>query len=181
MARKAYARRYAQAIFEIALEKKELERWLADLQKIVDAVGDDIFLAVLESPKLKFDDKTRLLTERLGDVNPLFLNLVRLLIAKAGIGMIGNIAGEYQRLLDSYHGIEPAEVITAVPLDDKDIQKLTENLSALVGKKVVLKSAVDPGVIGGIVARVGGKLLDGSTRSKLIALRRELVGTERKR
>lgn len=181
MARKAYARRYAQAVFEIALEKKELERWQSDLQKIVSTVGDDAFLAAMESPKIKFDDKVRLLSERLGDVNPLVLNLARLLITRAGIGMIGDIADEYQRLLDGYYGIEPAEVITAVPLDDKDIRKLTENLSALVGKKIVLKSEVDPGVIGGIVARVGGKLLDGSTRSKLAALRRELVGTERKR
>ena len=54
-------------------------------------------------------------------------------------------------------------------------------LGALVGKKVVLKSEVDSSVIGGIVARVGGKLLDGSTRSKLAALRRDLVGTGRKR
>lgn len=181
MARKTYARRYAQAIFEIALEKKELERWQSDLQKIVSTVGDGVFLAAMESPKIKFDDKIRLLSERLGDVNPLALNLVRLLITRAGIGMIGDIADEYQRLLDGYHGIEPAEVITAVPLDDKDIQKLTESLSALVGKKVVVKSEVDPRVIGGIVARIGGKLLDGSTRSKLAALRRELVGTERKR
>ena len=181
MARKAYARRYAQAVFEIALEKKELERWQSDLQKIVSTVGDDAFLAAMESPKIKFDDKVRLLSERLGDVNPLVLNLVRLLITRVGIGMIGDIADEYQRLLDGYHGIEPAEVITAVPLDDKDIQKLTENLSTLVGKKIVLKSEVDPRVIGGIVARVGGKLLDGSTRSKLAALRRELVGAERKR
>ena len=181
MARKAYARRYAQAVFEIALEKKELERWQSDLQKIVSAVGDAAFLAALESPKIKLDDKTRLLSERLGDINPLALNLVRLLITRASIGMIGDIAEEYQRLLDSYRGIEPAEVITAIPLDDKDKQKLTENLSALVGKKVVLKSEVDSSVIGGIVARVGGKLLDGSTRSKLAALRRELVGVERKR
>ena len=181
MARKAYARRYAQAVFEIALEKKELERWQSDLQKVVKAVEDATFLAALESPKIKVDDKIRLLSERLVDVNPLVFNLVRLLITKAGIGMMGDIAREYQRLLDSYHGIEPAEVITAVPLDDKDIQKLTENLSSLIGKKVVLKSEVDPGIIGGIVARVGGKLLDGSTRSKLLALRRDLVGTERKR
>ena len=181
MPRKAYARRYAQALFEIALGKKRLEQWQSDLQKVVSAVEDAAFLAALESPKIKFDDKSRLLTQRLGDVDPLVLNLVRLLITRAGIGMIDGIAAEYQRLLDSYHGIEPAEVITAVPLDDKDIQKLTENLSALVGKKVVLKSEVDSGVIGGIVARVGGKLLDGSTRSKLVALRRELVGTERKR
>ena len=181
MPKKAYARRYAQAVFEMALEKKELERWQSDLQKMVSAVGDDAFLAAMESPKLKLDDKIRLLSEVLGDISPLALNLVRLLITRAGIGMIGDIAAEYQRLLDSYHGIEPAEVITAVPLDDKDIQKLTENLSALVGKKVVLKSEVDSNVIGGIVARVGGKLLDGSTRSKLAELKRELVGTERKR
>jgi F-type H+-transporting ATPase subunit delta len=181
MPRKAYARRYAQAVFEMALEKKELEQWQSDLQKIAGAVSDANFLAALESPKIKIDDKTRLLSELLGDINPLALNLVRLLIAKASISIIGNIAEEYQRLLDSYHGIEPAEVITAVPLDDKDMQKLTENLSDLVGKKVVLKSKVDPDVIGGIVARVGGKLLDGSTRSKLAALRRELVGAERKR
>jgi F-type H+-transporting ATPase subunit delta len=181
MPRRTYARRYAQAVFEIALEKKELERWQSDLQKIAGAVGDAAFLAALESPKLKFDDKSRLLTALLGDANPLVLNLVRLLINRASIGIIGDIADEYQRLLDSYHGIEPAEVITAVPLDDRDIQRLTENLGTLVGKKVVLKPEVDPGVIGGIVARIGGKLLDGSTRSKLAALKRELVGTERKR
>jgi F-type H+-transporting ATPase subunit delta len=181
MARKAYARRYAQAVFEMALEKKELERWQSDLQKIAGAVGDTTFLAAMESPKIKLDDKTRLLSKRLGDVNPLALNLVCLLISRASIGMIGSIADEYQRLLDGYRGIEPADVITAIPLDDKDMQKLTENLSSLVGKKVVLKSRVDPGVIGGIVARVGGKLLDGSTRRKLDALKRELVGAERKR
>lgn len=181
MPKKANARRYAQAVFEMALEKKELERWQSDLQKIVDAVGDDVFLAALESPKIKFDDKTRLLNERVKDINPLALNLACLLIARASIGIIGDIADGYQRLLDSYHGIEPAEVITAVPLDDKDMQKLTESLSDLVGKKVVLKAEVDPSIIGGIVARVGGKLLDGSTRSKLAALRRELVGAERKR
>ncbi len=181
MARRVYARRYAQAVFEIALEKKELERWQSDLQKIVSVVSDATFLAALESPKLKLEYKTRLLSERLGDVSPLALNLVSLLIARASIGLIGDITDEYQRLLDSYHGIEPAEVITAIPLEDKDIQKLAESLSALVGKKVVLKSEVDSSVIGGIVARVGGELLDGSTRSKLAALRRELVGMEMKR
>ncbi len=165
----------------MALEKKELERWQADLQKVVGVVRDATFLAALESPKIKLEDKTRLLSERLKGVSPLALNLVRLLITKNGIGRIGGIADEYQRLLDSYRGIEPAEVITAVPLDDNDIKKLTGNLSALVGKQVVLTSEVDSKIIGGVIARVGGKLLDGSTRSKLAALRRELVGVERKR
>ena len=181
MVRKAYARRYAQAVFEIALERKELERWQSDLERVVEAVGDGTFLAALESPKIKIDKKTELLSECLGDINPLVLNLVRLLITRAGIGMIGGITDEYQRLLDAYYGIQTAEVITAVPLDERDKEKLADNLSALVDAKVVLKSEVDPEIIGGIVARVGGKLLDGSTRSKLAALRRELGGTEKKR
>jgi len=176
MPRKVYGRRYAQAIFEIALEKKELERWQSDLQKIVEAIGDETFLAAMESPKIKIDDKTKLLNQRLGDINPLAYNLVHLLITRGGIGMIGDITEEFQRMVDSYHGIQTAEVITAVPLDDNDKKRLADNLGAMVGTKVVLKSEVDPEIIGGIIARVGGKLLDGSTRSKLAALKRELVG-----
>ncbi len=181
MPKKAYGRRYAQAVFELALEKNELERWQADLQKIAGVVQDKEFLEVLESPRIKLADKTKAVSQILPDLNPLLMNLVYLLIARAGIGMIGDIAAEYQRLLDKYRGIEPAEVITAVPLDEKDKQKLTENLSAVVGKKVTLKTEVDPEILGGIIARVGGKLLDGSTSSKLAALKRELVGMERKR
>ena len=181
MPKKVYGRRYAQAVFELARESNELERWQADLQKITDAVADKEFLAALESPKIKLADKTKFLNQRLQDINPLAMNLVHLLIARSGIGMIGDIAAEYQRLLDSHRGIEPAEVITAVPLDEKDKQKLTERLSAVVGKQVTLKADVDPEILGGIIARVGGKLLDGSTRSKLAALKRELVGSDRGR
>jgi F-type H+-transporting ATPase subunit delta len=171
--RKFNTRRYAQAVFEIALEKKDPERWLSDLQKIADAVGDETFLAVLESPKIKFEDKSRLL-ERLGGIDPMVLNLVRLLIARGGVNMIPEIAAEYRRLLDEYHGIQTAAVVTAVPLDSEDKEKLAKSLGARVEKKVVLDAAVNPEIIGGIIARVGGKLLDGSTRSKLIALKKEL-------
>jgi F-type H+-transporting ATPase subunit delta len=181
MARKAYARRYAQAIFELALEKKELERWQSDLKEMAGAVGDATFLAALASPKIKIEDKNRLLTARLGGISPLALNLVRLLISKNAVTVLSDIASEYQRLLDAYRGIQTAEVTTAVPLDDSDKQKLTERLGALTGKQVVLKAVVDPGILGGIIARINGKLLDGSTRSKLAALRRELVGAERYR
>jgi F-type H+-transporting ATPase subunit delta len=181
MPKKVYGRRYAQAVFELALEKNELERWQSDLQQIAGAVADKDFLAALESPKIAFKKKSELLSARLKDINPLALNLVYLLIARSGIGMVADIAAEYQRLLDSYRGIEQAEVITAVPLDENDMKKLTARLGAVVGKEVVVKAEVDPEILGGIIARIGGKLLDGSTRSKLIALKRELVGTERRR
>ena len=179
MARKAYAKRYSQAVFEIALETKELDRWQSDLRKIVGIVGDAAFLALLESPKFHFADKARLLSERLEGINPLALNLVLLLVTRGRLDIIGDIADEYQRLLDNYRGIEQAEVITAIPLSGEDKLKLAEHLGAIVGKKVVLKSEVDSRLIGGIVARIGGELLDGSTRSKLVALRRELAGAGR--
>lgn len=181
MAKKANARRYAQAIFEIALEKKELDRWQADLRKIVGAVSDETFLAALNSPKIKIEDKSRFLKERLGDVNPLALNLTLLLISRSGFSLIKQIADEYQNLLDSYHGIETAEVTTAVPLDDRDKKKLAEKLGTLVGARIELKTQVDPEILGGVIAKVGGKLLDGSTRSKLAALKKELVGGGGKR
>ncbi len=179
MARRGYARRYSQAVFEIALETKELDRWQPDLKKVVSVVGDAAFMALLESPRFHFEDKARLLSERLRGINPMALNLVLLLVTRGRLSIIGDIADGYQRLLDSYRGIESAEVTTAVPLDDKDRVKLAEHLGAMVGKKVRLKCEVDPSLIGGIVARIGDKLLDGSTRSKLMALKRELVAAGR--
>jgi F-type H+-transporting ATPase subunit delta len=179
MPKQAHARRYAQAVFEIALEQKELERWQTDLEKVVGIMADADFRAAMESPKIRFDGKSRLIAERLKGVSPLALNLVRLLIVRNGIGMVGGIAAEYQRLLDAYHGVQKAEVVTAVPIDDEDREKLAANLGALVGVKIVVESRVDPEILGGVIARVGGKLLDGSTRSKLVALKRELVGAGR--
>lgn len=179
MARRTNARRYAQAVFQIAVERAELDRWQSDLSKIVRLGEDAAFTMLLESPRLHFDDKARLLSEQLGGINPLALNLVYLLVAKGGLSLAGEIADEYQRLLDSYHGIEQAEVITAIPLDDKESLKLAERLGTIVGRKVIIKSAVDASLLGGIVARIGGKLLDGSTRSRLEALKRELSGVGR--
>ncbi len=175
MARGVHARRYSQAIFEIALDKQELDRWRSDLDQIVHLYDDAGLINFLESPKFDFDDKARLLDERLGGINPLALNLVYLLVTRGRLSMVREIAGDYQRRLDSYRGIEPADVTTAIPLDDEDKQRLAQHLGAAIGKKVVLKAEVDSGLISGVIARVGGKLLDGSTRSKLEALRRELA------
>lgn len=174
MARRIYAKRYSQAVFEIALETNELDRWQSDLRRIVTLSEDTALIAFLESPKFRFDDKARLLSERLGDINPLALNLAYLLVARGRLDMTGDIADEYQRLLDAYYGIEQVEVATAIPLGDEDKLELGERLSAVVGKKVVLKPEVDSSVIGGIMVRVGGKLIDGSVHSKLMALKRGL-------
>ena len=179
MARRAYSKRYAQAVFEIALEAGELEHWQSDLQKIVRVVSDDDFSAVLESPKVYFSEKSRLLSGQMKGLNPLLLNLLLLLISRGRLGMIGEIADEYQRLWNSHRGIEIAEVTTAVPLAKEDEEKLARHLGRIVGKKVEIKADINPGVIGGFVARIGDRLLDGSIRSKLAALKKEMAGAEK--
>jgi len=176
VARRFFARRYAQAVFAIAREKKELDRWQSDLDRVAKLSADATVTALLENPKVPFEAKARLLSGQLGDINPLALNLVYLLVTKGRLGIIGDIYYEYRLLLDSYRGIERAEVTTAIALDEKDIARLAEQLGTVVGKKVVVEARVDSSLIGGIVARVGGKLLDGSTISRLVAMRKAVAG-----
>jgi len=161
----------------MALERKELNRWQSDLRRIASLAKDAALLTLLENPEVSFDNKAKVLSERLGDINPLALKLVSLLVAKGRLGMIGDIADGYQHLVDNYRGIEGvelAEVTTAIPLDDEDRLRLAQRITDMVGKPVVLKQKVDSSVIGGIIIRVGDKLIDGSIRSKLVALKKEL-------
>ncbi|MEE9367146.1 MAG: ATP synthase F1 subunit delta [Dehalococcoidales bacterium] len=179
MARRAYSKRYAQAAFEIALEAGELKRWQSDLQKIVRVVSDEDFSAALESPKVHFSEKSKLLSGQMKELHPMLLNLLLMLISKGRLGMIGEIADEYQRLWNSHRGIEIAEVTTAVPLTKEDEEKLARHLGRIVGKTVEIKADINPSVIGGFVARIGDRLLDGSIRSKLAALKKEMAGAEK--
>ena len=179
MAKKAHARRYAKAVFEIAIERQELDKWQSDLEKIAILGQDTAVVALLENPKLRFDDKAKLLVGVLGDISPLALNLVYLLVARGRLNMAADIAAHYQQMLDSYRGIERADVITAIPLDDEDKLRLEARLGTMVDKKVVIEKEVDVNLLGGIVARMGGKLLDGSVRSKLAALKKEISSIPR--
>lgn len=175
MARRTSAKRFAQAIFEIALERQELDKWQSDFNKIAVLSSDGDLLALFENPKLRFEDKARILSDHFKDINPLALNMVHILVARDMLNIVSEISEQYQRLLDSYHNIEPAEVVTAVPLDDAEKSKLSSRLEAIIGKKVTIKTEVDSSVLGGIIVRAGGKLLDGSTRHRLQALKEELV------
>jgi F-type H+-transporting ATPase subunit delta len=164
-------------VFRIALEGQEINRWQSELRRIVSLSSDTALFTLLENPAVSFNEKAKVLSERLGDINPLALKLVSLLVAKGKLGMIGDIAEEYQRLVDNYRGVEGteiAEVTTAIPLDDEDQLKLAQRLTSLVGKPVVLKVKVDSNLIGGIIIRIGDKLIDGSIRRKLAALKRGL-------
>ncbi len=174
-----FAKRYAQAAFRIAQEKNELQEWRPDLREIAELMQDLEFAALVENPKLPFELKAKLAQERLGKINPLALNLAYLLIAKGRLKSAGQIADEYEHLLDDYYGIRHAEVITAIPLDDADKERLSHRLEAIVGKKVSVSLQVDPNILGGVVARINDSLIDGSIHNKLEIMKKSLVETRR--
>ena len=165
-------RRYAQAAFEIAQQKEGLEEWRSDLRKIAELAQDTELVSLLENPKLPFELKAKLAQEALGKVNQLALNLAYLLITKGRLSSANQVADEYDRLLDDYHGIGHARVTTAIPLDDTSRGKLGQRLKAIVGKEVSLSLQVDPNVLGGFVARIDDRVIDCSIRNKLEMLRR---------
>jgi F-type H+-transporting ATPase subunit delta len=169
------AKRYSQAIFEIAKERNEFDKWQENLRKIAAIAQNSEFMEVMENPKFPIDDKFKLLDIQLKNISPLALNLAYLLASKGSFVLISDISVDYQKLLDSFRGIEQAEVTTAVTLDENEKQKLALRLGEMTGKKVIMSMKVDPAIIGGVIAKVGEKIIDGSTRSQLEALRNELA------
>lgn len=174
MARRITAMRYARAAFEIAIEKNELEVWQSDFKTLASLTDDAEIMAYLDSPKTRFEEKAKLLGKQADGLNPLALNLAYMLMSKGDLSAMGEVAVEFERLLQAKRGIEQAEVTTAVSLNDAEKEKLKERLAAMVGKKIELKTKVDPSLISGMIARIGDKLIDGSTASGLAALNRQL-------
>ena len=179
MTSNVYARRYSQAIFRMALEKKDMNRWQSDLRKVATLLKESALLSLITNPRITTEEKSQNLKQRLGDVNPMAIKLVLLLAAKGKLALIDDIAEEYQARVDNYRGIEGteiAEVTTAIPLDNDYQLKIAQRITNIIGKPVLLRPKVDPAIIGGIIIRVGDKLIDGSIRSKLAALRKDLGG-----
>jgi F-type H+-transporting ATPase subunit delta len=169
------AKRYSQAIFEIAKEHNTFDKWQENLQKIVLLAQNPEFVSVMENPKFSTEEKVKLLDVQLKNTDPLALNLAYLLTGKGVFGLITDIYADYQKILDNYRGIDQAEVTTAVPLNETEKQQMAERLSQITGRKIIMTMHVDPNIIGGVIAKVGEKLIDGSTRSQLAALKNDLA------
>jgi F-type H+-transporting ATPase subunit delta len=171
------AKRYSQAVFELAKENNEIDRWKSDLQIIAQLARNSDFASVMQNPKYHYAEKTRLLRGQLTSINKMSLNLVDLLTSKGMFSLIVDIYTEYELLVNKSQNIEKAEVVTAAPLSEEDKLKIAEHFGGVTGNKIILSEKVDPSIIGGLVVKVGGKLIDGSTRSQLLALRNELQGS----
>jgi len=163
----------------MALENKDINRWQSDLRKVAGLMRDTALLSLINNPQISGEEKSQNLKQRLGDVNPLAIKLVLLLAAKGKLAALDDVAEEYQVLVDDYRGIEGteiAEITTAIPLDNDYQMKIAQRITDIVGNPVLLRSKVDTAIIGGIIIRVGDKLIDGSIRSKLAALKKDLGG-----
>ncbi len=169
------AKRYAQAAFQIAREQNQIEGWLADLEKIAVLTQIREFVNAMNNPAWPDQAKRDLLNSQFMTTNKMVLNLVYLLVAKGKFNLIDGINETFRRLVDELHGIEKAEVITALPLDSQEKLRIIQYLERLRGKKVAVSERVDSAIMGGIIARVGGRIIDGSTASRLSALGSELA------
>ena len=169
------ARRYAQAVFQIAKAKNNLDEWGNYLKRISDIVKDHQVIDVIENPKVSFTQKAELIKQKLGKADELVLNLCYLLISKGKLKNAGQISDEFERLQDEHQGIKHALVTTAVPVDEAEKQKIAAQLEKITGKKVSVKLQVNPAILGGIIARIEDTQIDGSVRNKLDLLKKDLV------
>ena len=171
------ARRYAEAVFDIAVEQEALVQWAGDLQTVAAFVAEPDVARILGSARVPRDEKLRLLTAALQrEISPAAMNLVRLLVARDKIALVPEIQRIYQEMADERAGIAHAVVTTAVALSDDEKRAIAGRLSTITGKHVDVTPVVDESIIGGVVARIGDQLIDGSTRTKLVALKRSLEG-----
>ena len=97
------------------------------------------------------------------------------MISKGKLKNVDQIADEYDGILDEHKGIKHATVITAVPVDEAEKQKIVNQLQKITGKKVSVKLQVNPSILGGMVARIEDTMIDGSVRSRLELLKKDMV------
>jgi F-type H+-transporting ATPase subunit delta len=176
MAAQQSARRFAQAAFQIAEETDRFDEWRQNLDTIAEAFQNEDLTTLLNSPQVPVANKLKALEEVLGDgVDPLAKNLAGLLASRSAVSVVPGIRDHFGAMLDARKGVVRADVTTAVKLDDKQIAALAETLSEVVGADVRVESRVDSKVLGGMIARVGDKLIDGSVRTRLQELKREIA------
>ena len=174
MPRRVSGKQYAQAIFQLALEHGQLDEWAGDLQLASQVLQDPDFRTFLNHADVPVEEKIKSIGAVLRDIHPVMQNLVNVLVTKGLVDVAPGLEASYKALLDQHHGRQRVEVVTAVPLGDAELTRVTQFITDLTQKEVVVSTEVDESIMGGIVIQIGDQLLDGSTRSQLEALRNRM-------
>ncbi|MBP2652696.1 MAG: synthase subunit delta [Firmicutes bacterium] len=174
------ASRYAQAIFELASEKQVLDAVERELAMVANALNENKDLAaLLYHPQVPAEVKRDTVMKLFGsELTEYVRNFLFLLFDRRRETALQAIIMEFRTLANQARNILEAEVTSAMPLAADQEKGLAAKLSAVTGKNVVLKTAVDKGILGGIIVKIGDKLIDGSVKRQLKVLQSALLKTE---
>ncbi len=166
--------RYAQALFELALERRALEAVEGDLDGLVTLVRESLDLRrLIASPRFTAEDKGKGLAavaERAG-CGELTIRFLGLLAANRRASALPAIVVAFKALAAARRGQVSAQVVTAVPLSDAQTAALKSALRQAIGKDAQIDARVDPAILGGVKVRVGSRLYDASLKSRLDSLK----------
>jgi F-type H+-transporting ATPase subunit delta len=168
------ARRYAQALLEVGVDEGKLEKIVSDFDTVAHAWTTSGELRnAIENPLIPNAAKRaviRELSDQIGATSTTQSALL-FLVDRHRMRVLPYLAGALRDLADGREGVVRAEVTTAIPLSESYYARLQAQLERLTGKRIVLDRAVDPSLVGGVVTRIGDRVIDGSLRTRLDSLR----------
>lgn len=171
------ASKYAEALIEIVIDTPDTANAIANDLKLITQVVDSTpdFTIILNHPSVSSEEKKRLLTALFsGNVQELTIRLLDLLADKRRLELLPYIEQEYRALLRQRKGIVTASVTSAERLPDEAVERIKSRLEKLLSKELDLELKIDGSLIGGMVLKVGDRILDGSLKGKIQALERSL-------
>ena len=175
------ARNYAETLLALARKANALEAWGTMINAVADAVTSDARLGnFLAAPQIAASDKTRVIAKAFGDSLPSpLVRFLQKLVQNRRQTLIPQIAVEYGNLVDEAAGRVHAQVTLAREATDADRATIAAQLSRQLGKTIVPHVHINPAILGGVVVRVGDKVMDGSVRKRLATLRSRLTAPTR--
>ncbi len=171
------AKIYARAVFELAKEKNALDAWQADLSRLEQVMADPAVAHLFHNPSVTPEHKQQAVMQVLAGSQPEISNLIRVLAERDRLDIVPDMVRAYTEARLDEQGIAVADVTTAEPLTPPEQQLVRDQLKRIIGKDIQLRMRTDPEIIGGVIARVGDMLIDGSVVSQLRRLRARLAAS----
>lgn len=164
------AGRYATALFELARDEKQLEAVGQSLARLKQALAESAELrSLVASPLVRREDSERAIAaaaDTLG-LDPVTCKFLGVLAQNRRLGQLRNVVRAFDMLAARHRGEVTAEIVSAHPLSDDQVEALKANLRAQTGRDIAVDLNVDPSILGGLVVKVGSRMVDGSIRTKL--------------
>ncbi|UCG88856.1 MAG: ATP synthase F1 subunit delta [Gemmatimonadota bacterium] len=179
MRERTIARNYAEALFEAGERAGQTERYADLVEALAGAIrSDDHIRQVLDSPRVPKPTKEKILARALaGHAPEQFIKFLAAVVKRGRQGIMVAISEEYLGLVDAKFNRIHAGVLLAREPDAAFQQVIKRKLSEAFGKEVIAHYRADPEILGGLIVRIGDRIMDGSVRRRMVSLRRQLLGS----